>query len=288
MTVIHDIGVFLQLDEQGFFRSAAADTPVQEAWRPALELLTRECRREAGERFSGFYVRGSVASATAVKGSSDLDTVVLLDDDEGERRPRWQVPLGRRLLAEHPFITELEVVVLGRGALRRAVEDPSAAGPVMAQWCFLLALWGRCLAGVDILPELGRFRPGPGTAYVMCYLPADLRTFEERLAQLRAAEPSPEVEGQLRRLCVWTCKKLLRSGAELAMVRDGRFTRDLAPSARRFSERLPGHAADARQLLEWAIAPPFDLSGLERVVRRLEPVLVREALADGLTLEGSH
>lgn len=281
-----EVGRFLELGPDGFYRSAAVDTELQPEWRPALATLAAECRARAGASFDGFYVRGSVASATAVAGSSDLDTVLVVDDDVGERRPAWQLALSDRLLAAHPFITELEVVVLGRRALLKAVADPRAAGPVMAQWCFLVAMWGRCLDGADLVPALGRFRPGPGVAYVMCYLPVDLRTFEARLAAARAGPSSPEVEAKLRRLCVWTCKKLLRSGAELAMLRDGRFTRDLAPCARRFAERLPEWAGAAEQLLQWAVEPPSDLRGLEGLVRTLEPVLVAVARSEGLALEG--
>ena len=184
--------------------------------------------------------------------------------------------------------------MLGRGALLAAAADPRAAGPVMAQWCFLLALWGRCLDGTDLLPRLGRFRPGPETAYVMCSLPADLRRFEQRLAAARAGLPSPSAEAELRRLCVWTCKKLLRAGAELAMLHDGRFTRDLTPCARRFAERLPHCADAARHLLRIAIEPSSDLDVLERMVgtssrgsagRRRPPAC---GLRPAGTPEGSH
>ncbi len=285
MTLVRDVGRFLERDADGSFVNPAQQGAVQDEWRPALDAVTAACRREAGPAFHSFYVRGSVACGTAVQGSSDLDTVLVLEDGAGERRPDWQLALSERLLAVHPFITDIEVVVLGRGALLAAVTDPRGAGPVMAQWCFLLALWGRCLDGTDLLPALGRFRPGPATAYVLCSLPPDLRRFEQRLAAARGAVPSPSVEADLRRLCVWTCKKLLRAGAELAMLRDGRFTRDLAPCARRFAEHLPPYTDAAHRLLEMAIEPPSDLGVLERMVRELEPVLRREAEAAGLSLE---
>lgn len=282
MTVIRDVGRFLELEPRGFFLNPAVDTDLQDDWRPALATMTAACRREAGDDFHSFYVRGSVACGAAVKGSSDLDTVLVLDDDRAERRPEWQHPLAALVTADSPFITDVEVVVLGRGALLRAVTDPQGAGPVTAQWCFLLAVWGRCLEGTNMLPELGRFRPGSGVAYVLRSLPLDLREFEERLAKLRAETPSPRVEAELRRLCVWTCKKLLRAGAELAMLRDGRFTRDLAPSARRFATALPEHAAVAQQLLQWVIQPPVDLAALEQAARELGPVLHRAARDAGI------
>jgi hypothetical protein len=284
VTVIRDHGRFLDTDEHGWFLSPARHAEVQEAWRPALAELTAGCRDEIGAGFHSFYVRGSVACGTAVTGSSDLDAVIVVDDDEGERRPAWQHPLAARVLAGSPFITDVEVVVLGRGALAAAL-DPRAAAPVMAQWCFLLAVWGRCLEGTDLVPALGRFRPGHEVAYVVRSLPSDLRQFEARLAKVRAAGPSPAALAELQRLCVWTCKKLLRSGAELAMLDDGRFTRDLAPCSRRFAQRLPEHAATARALLEWAIVPPTDLAPLEQIVQRLEPTLARAAEEAGLVLD---
>lgn len=284
VTVIREVGRFLEIDERGWFVSAARIEDLQEEWRPALDTLTEACRREVGDALHSFYVRGSVACGVAVQGSSDLDTVLVVHDDEGERRPAWQHPVATAVLAQSPFVTDVEVVVVGRGALLRSVVDPRGAGPVTDQWRFLLALWGRCLAGTDMLPELGRFRPGPEVAYVLRSLPTDLREFEARLAKARVQPSSPAVEAELRRLCVWTCKKLLRSGAELAMLQDGRFTRDLAPCSQRFAKRLPEHADTARRLLEWAIQPPngpaaleHAMTQLDRIVTELEPVLTRAA-----------
>ena len=146
---------------------------------------------------------------------------------------------------------------------------------------FLLALGARCLEGEDIVPALGRFRPGPDIAYVLRSLPPSMRTFEARLARARADVPSDEVQRELRALCTWTCKKLLRSGAELAMLTDGRFTRDLGPCTRQLAKELPDFADTARQLLEWAIEPVEELSGLQQVVRELEPVLALSAREKG-------
>lgn len=285
VSVIKDIGGFLAEDAAGWLINPATGRTLQEEWRPAVQRVASTCRQEAGTGFDSFYVRGSVACGTAVKGSSDLDILLLLDDDAGERRPEWQHLLAERVLTESPFITDLEVVVLGRGALRAAVVDPERAGPVMAQWCFLLALGSRCLEGENILPELGRFRVGPEIAYVIRSLPPSLRVFEARLAHARAESPSHEVNEDLRVLCTWTCKKLLRAGAEIAMLTDPRFTRDLGPCAQQLGKRFPELADTAQQLLEWAIDPPYDLSGLERVVRKLEPVLTHSAIESGLILD---
>ncbi len=285
MPVIRDIGSFLETDAEGWLLHPGTGRALQEEWVPALETMKSTCRREAGAGFHSFYVRGSVACGTAIKGSADLDTVLLVDDDLGERRPEWQHPLAVNVIAQSPFITDVEVVVLGRGGLLAATADPAGAGPVMAQWCFLLALGARCLVGEDVLPELGRFRPGPEIAYVLRSLPPSMRIFEARLTQARAKMPSDEGQHELHSLCSWTCKKLLRSGAELAMLTDSRFTRDLGPCASQLANHLPEFADTARQLLEWAIEPPDDLAGLEQVVRELEPVLTGAAVEKGLMLD---
>ena len=136
VSVTINIGGFLETDSEGWPVHPGAGRSLQDEWRPALEKVAATCRSESGGRFHSFYVRGSVACGTAVRGSSDLDTVLLVDDDLGERRPDWQYPLEADVLAESPFITDVEVVVLGRGALLAATADSASAGPVMAQWCF--------------------------------------------------------------------------------------------------------------------------------------------------------
>jgi hypothetical protein len=279
------LGRFLEADPEGWLVNPAGAAPLQPAWAPALEALTHACRQRAGETYDSFYVRGSVAAGAAIAGSSDLDTVLLLGDSLGERRPEWAHALAAALLEEHPFLLDVEVVVLGRGALLEARRHPEGADPVMAQWCFLLALGGRCLDGPDVLGDLGRYRGGPEVAFVLRGLPRTMREFERRWAANGVAPPGPEAEASRRKLVAWTCKKLLRAGAELAMLRDGRFTRDLAPCARRLGERLPRFAGVADRLLRWAIAPGAEATGLDAVVTELEPVLLEEACAEGLVPE---
>lgn len=287
MALDREWGRYLEADGAGWLVNAAAGAVTQPDWRPVLADLVEACRRRVGPGYRATCVRGSVACGTAIKGSSDLDLVVLIDDDAGERRPAWQADLEAKLLVDHPFVTDLEVVVLGRGALAEARRDEAAAGPITAQWRFLLALFARTLDGEDLLPGLGRFRAGPAIAYVMKHLPVDLAGFATRLAALRAAPEGPATRAARKKLSTWTVKKLLRAGAELAMLRDGRFTRDLAPCARRLAARLPEHAALADRLLERAIHPPDDdLAEVEEAVRTLGPALGKAARDAGLTLEG--
>lgn len=276
-----DLGGFLASDTDGWLVNQAHGSELQDDWRPALDALVAAARAEEGDTFHSVYVRGSVAAGQGVHGSSDLDLVVLVDDEAGERRPGWQVPLGERLIAAAPFITDIEVVVLGRATLLAAAADLRGAQPVMAQWVFLLAVGARCVAGEDILSRLPRFRTGTDTAFVLRSLPVAMREFESRLAAART-------DVALRKLCAWTCKKLLRSGAELAMLDDHRFTRDLGPSARQLAARLPDHAEAARQLLAWAIDPPTDLAPLAALARVLEPALVNEALARGVVMDAGE
>jgi hypothetical protein len=279
------LGRFLEVDADGWLVNPAGGAALQPAWVPALQTLTTACRQRAGEAYDSFYVRGSVAAGAAVPGSSDLDTVLLLEDSRGERRPEWAHAVAATLLQEHPFLLDVEVVVLGHSALLEARRHPERADPVLAQWCFLLALGGRCLDGRDVLEDLGRYRGGPEVAFVLRGLPRTMREFERRWTDLGATPPGPEAEATRRKLVAWTCKKLLRAGAELAMLRDGRFTRDLAPCARRLGERLPRFTGLADQLLHWAIDPDAEAPGLDTVVAELEPALLAEARAEGLVPE---
>lgn len=265
--------MILANDADGFLLNAAIGAQTQPDWEPALRALLTSCKREVGAAFHSFYVRGSVACGTAYKGSSDLDAVLVLDDALGERRPDWAARAGDALVAAHPFITEIEVVVLGRQALIAAASSPGSRGPVMAQWCFLLGLFGRCLEGESVLDALGRFRAGPECAFVLRHLPRDLVVFEQRRASGG------------KKLCVWTAKKLLRAAGELRMLDDHRFTRDLGPCARRFAEVFPDEAATGEQLLRWAIAPVEDLGPLAGVAARIGPRLAQAAEARGLTLD---
>lgn len=279
MRVIRDdIGGFFAADADGWITNPAVGTELQSDWRPALDLMIAAARAETGDAFHSFYVRGSVSCGHAVRGSSDLDTVLLVDDAGGERRPAWQVPLGERVVAQFPFITDTEVVVLGRRTLLAAAADLRAAHPVMAQWVFLLATGARCLAGDDVLPALGRFRAGPDIAFVLRNLPAAMDEFAGRLASVRT-------DAERQKLCAWMCKKLLRSGAELAMLDDPRFTRDLGPSARQLAARLPDYATAARQLLTWAVDPPTDLAPLATLARELARAIERAARERGVVMD---
>lgn len=271
--VDHSLGRFHDTDAEGWLRNPAHQAALQPEYAPVLERMAAGCKGAAGASFHSFYVRGSVAAGRAVVGSSDLDTVLVVDDDEGERRPPWTDQLCWTTRRVAPHIPDAEVVVLGARALRAAAADLAGAAPAIAQWVFLLVTGARCLAGDDLLEDLGRFRADHQACFVARSLAGVRVDFDQRLAAL-GDSAAPE---DLQRLASWMAKKLLRAGAELAMLEDGRYTRDLAPAAAQMRWRFPALHDELDPLLTLALDPPSEPGPWADRLRRIADHLVEDA-----------
>lgn len=246
MVDVVQCGQLLTVDGEGFLVSRADATLITSPWREAVAELAD--RYDAVEGAVGVWVRGSVATGSAVPGIADLDYLVLLDREVDEGLlDALDGELGRR----HPGIGKVD---------RLEVAWPGAVCELRPWTAFILACQSARISGPDFRAELPRFRPGLDTRLNSRGFDAWL---SDRLGRLEAG--TGPVRGEA---CTWTMKWLLRVAFEVVMERDQSYTRDLYPCWERFARYYPQRSAQVREVLERALNPISDRS------------LIREQVAD--------
>ena len=143
------MGTVLGVDEQGFLVPRADAAAMQSPWREAVaDLADRYSTAADGH---GLYVRGSVATGTAVPGISDLDYIVLLSRPvDEELLDAWDADLA----VAHPGVGKVDRLDIGWQGDVVGLSQPIA---------FLLTCQSAWVSGQDITSLLPRFAPGRAT-----------------------------------------------------------------------------------------------------------------------------
>ncbi|MCG5239318.1 hypothetical protein [Azospirillum doebereinerae] len=235
---IRPLGRFFDQTSDGRVINPASRDRLVPPWNGVLDELCAVYERELGPRLHSVYLRGSVAFGTAIPGFSDLDSFCLVHPEPGERvvwrALPWSGDTVRRRLG-FPCEVEFAMVTLH--------DDMARANPVLSM---MIKTQSLCLRGPDISPALPDCRPGPGMLMDAELLDRDLAAF---LADVRIGAALPP--GRIQSLM----KRILRSGFELVMEREGRYTTSLYLQYRCFSQRYPDRDGDMRQVLDGFLNP---------------------------------
>lgn len=258
-------GTFFPLDSQGFVCNPCDGAEVLPPWRSLVAALAAGCEEILGDRRVGLYLRGSVPRGRAVPYLSDLDSFVLARSPDGgpavtpaqrAALDRLERDLGRR----YPFCARVEIDAIAEADFWRDAGWQATA--VTQSWRVL---------GLDLRPRLAPVKPGPA-------LVAHAWTIDRDLAETRAALRSPAdlARRSARARCGGIARRLVRTGFELVMEREGRYTRDLGLCCDRFGAYYPDRAGLLCQALDLALRPSGNRAGLLVFLQKFEPWLAIE------------
>lgn len=250
MVEVRRTGSVLYTDGDGFLIPSASRDKIVPPWSGAVDHLSDSLPRHLHEHLHSGYVRGSVASGTAIEGVSDLDGVAVLLGDYRGLDPAWMASLKEEWRSLFPFCRGIEVLVLDH--------DRVMANAGMNRWGFLLATQSVNIFGEDLCRSLPRFRPGPLAVMHAPQLEIDLGRVLLAIAQ----EPlASEREGW----CAWVMRRIVRAGFELVMEKEMFWTRDLYAGWEAFARHHPDRSTELREALELAVNPTGDVAKVRRV-----------------------
>ena len=233
---LRPFGGYVAMDAAGWLINGASAARIPPAWRPAVAAIRGAVQARFGAA-AGLYLRGSVVHGAAVAGLSDLDAVAVTAAPPSTRERAWARGAEAEIAGAHPICGRVELALIDRAALLNA--------PGAHRLRFLLAVHAACLAGEDLRPLLGRYRPGPAIAICAPELTGALEAFERGW---RGGAPR-------RVICRCICKLLVRAGFDLVMVREAAFTRDLYACRAAFSRHHPARRERMRQVLALYLRP---------------------------------
>jgi hypothetical protein len=190
------------------------------------------------EKLHSIYLRGSVARGTAIKGFSDIDTFALIHSDDNIRwkKADFQEQVEKEIQSQFDFVKEVEINISSY------YFDFYDQNPRLAM---MIKTQSLCVFGNDISPSLPNFKPNRDMILNLKWLEADIQEVIQKIKN----------ETYTLEDYQFIMKVLLRSGFELVMEREGRYTQDLYLCYKTFSKYYPRFEEAMQQALIWHLNP---------------------------------
>lgn len=247
-------GAFWPRTVEGYICNDCRGDRLQAPWSGLVTAWVAACRETFGDRLHSLYLRGSIPRGQGIPGLSDLDGIIVTHHPLEPTGLAALHHLSQALSRRYLFCRRVEMLPLTPGE----ITDSQSA---------LLATQGLHLWGEDLIPTLPPVRPGPD---LISHLPHLRQDLDRAMTRLRTFPRATVHQGP------WICRRLVRSGFELVMTREGEFTRDLGLCAARFAAHYPAQAASMGLALALALNPTRDRAGLLLFLQQFGPWLVEE------------
>ena len=218
------VGRYLDIDEFGYVKPDVAIERVGTIWKPLVAFVADALMDRRGVR--SVYLRGSIPRGLAMEDVSDADFIYLSDANFDSA----DAALEQMVEAKFPFVTGLELSRLDRTTLdkvRRPQRRPYFHMLLKTQCLFL--------AGEDIARDIPAFRLGADMVSHVFSLQGEFAHLPKLLAEGRDS-------GEEEAMRQWFSRRIVRSGFEVTMDRNDRFTRDLYLCYEQFTRFYPDWA----------------------------------------------
>jgi predicted nucleotidyltransferase len=193
-------------------------------------------------------LRGSVARGNSVDDFSDIDIFALIYDwEERWKMAEWQPDLQKELQTEFPFVREVEIM------MTPYFEDFSQKNPRLAM---IVKTQSLGIFGNDLSKTIPPFLPNEKMILHLTWLEEDVNDFLQK-------------EKTTTRDCQEVTKILIRSGFELVMEKEKKFTTDLYFCYHIFSKYFPEKEDEMREMLHLYLNPMEEELYLKKLVRSL-------------------
>lgn len=252
---IKPIGRFFPQDENGFILNDTSFESISTAWRPVIEKIKNSYLEHFDKQVHSIYIRGSIPRGMQVDGFSDVDVFALLYDyEERWKMADWQPELQLELQKEYSFVTEVEIM------LSQYFKDFYKKNPRLAMTIKTQSL---CIYGKDISASLPSFFPNKEMVLNLTWLSEDVEHFLQK-------EKITEVD------CQEITKVMIRSGFELVMEKEEKFTTDLYLCYQVFSKYYPKKEEEMREILYYYLNPTTDFAYLSKKIEVLGKWIIQQ------------
>lgn len=263
-TKIIKTGKIQPIDANGYIVNNCSLDLLQAEYQPVLKDILTLYEQHFSDVLHSVYLRGSVAKGIAMPFVSDIDTIAIS-----------KVKLSQAQLAERltpaAFLDQKYDFVNGIEAHFESLSDVQNSDRLQ----FLLKTQCICIYGTDLNPALPSFKPDKNGIAHAPYLESDI----ERAKNWLKDETD---EAEIKDICSWIMKRIVRIGFEIVMERENCFTRDLYPCYELFSKHYPAKQAQMFRILELAVFPTIDKTLITAQMSILKEFLVAEGAKLGL------
>ncbi|MFK8009539.1 MAG: nucleotidyltransferase domain-containing protein [Saprospiraceae bacterium] len=245
---IKPVGSFFPQDKTGFILNDTSFEKISIQWLPVIEKIKNSYLDHFGKRVHSIYLRGSVPRGNSVDDFSDIDIfAVIYRLEERWKMAKWQPDLEKKLQIEFPFVREVEIMVTPY------FEDFYQKNPRLAM---IIKTQSLCIFGNNLNAKIPRFLPNEKMILNLTWLEEDLNKFLQK-------------EKITKRDCQEITKVLIRSGFELVMEKEQKFTTDLYLCYDVFSKHFPKKENEMREMLHLYLNPIEDEIYLKKLIVNL-------------------
>lgn len=233
----HDDRFWYRFEADGSIRNTSSTDAIPVRLRPILFELVEKAVASV-QQTASIYLRGSVVRGTFVPGLSDIDMVMICGEALNQAEKDQLIRTVGQVTRSQLIGCELELMVV---PVEKILRDKR-----FERLRFLLQIQGACLTGPDILCNL--LKPVLSKSYYeVSYLETCIQSVIDALNT--GNQHDSEV------LCPWIMKILIRSGYEIIMERENRYTRDLPCCVDLFGEYYPARVSQMQAALRLAVKP---------------------------------
>lgn len=258
MIEIKEIGTYLPIDKDGYFISESSKDKIKEPWSTLLEDTLLKLRDEFSTQIKSIYVRGSVSKGEALEYISDLDSVIITYNTAPDFNSERKKEVTKTLLNKYSFAENIELNHFSEADLLERQGMP-----------FLLKTYGVCVYGEDILAKIPNFHSNSNPAYLLKGLSKNIQDAKKDLVEINSTQ-------LLKDTCSWIMKRIVRSGCELVFPKSRKYSRDLYPCYKVFSEHYPEKEQSMKDALYLALNPTDNKEQIMSLVNTLGEWIVNE------------
>ncbi|MDR3519607.1 MAG: hypothetical protein P4L63_01825 [Candidatus Pacebacteria bacterium] len=240
---IQKIGGYLEVDKDGFIVKKVSEDRFQKKWKPVIEETKNVYIKYFGDILNSVYIRGSVAEGLAIDEISDLDTIAIVNLPKEQINTEWRNEFNKKIITEYPFVRRVEIFVV---TPERAVNKEKGTH-------IILKTQAVCIYGKDIFDNIPKLKPGKECAFIY----KDIKNDIEKNIHSFKNEQHQDIK-EYKDKCSFIMKRIIRTGFELVMEREQKYTRDLYTCYESFSKYYPEKKNEMYKTLEMAINPTDD------------------------------
>ncbi|WP_409294131.1 nucleotidyltransferase [Peribacillus sp. SCS-26] len=241
MTYIKNIGRLCSTDQSGFIINDSNTKNIQSEYYPLIEEIIITYKRRVGPDLHSIYVRGSIPRGLGIHGVSDLDTIAITHTETKKLDLNWVGHAERELNKKYNCVNGVEFSFY-------SIDDIKEFSH-FSMIPFMIKTHSVCVYGEDLSIQLPSYKADKtlGNEHLV--------NLESQIELAKKDLDHNEDKEDILDCCGWIMKILVRAGLALLIEEEKKYTRDLYPAYKIFSEHFPERESDMKQAVTYAINP---------------------------------
>ena len=241
MTQIKNIGRFCPTDSKGFIINDSSLNKIKPEFYKVIEKVVEKYKTHLGEDLHSIYIRGSIPRGLGIDCVSDLDTFAITNKEINDIDLIWIDKVEQELNKKYILVNGVE---LSFYYIKDVLETNK-----FSIIPFMIKTHSICVYGEDLSGHLPNYKADKtlGNEHLM-NLKNQIHQAKEEL------DDNKDIEDILD-CCGWVMKIIVRAGLALVIEEENKYTRDLFPAYKIFSEHYSEKESEMKQALKYAINP---------------------------------